>query len=420
MDTLHKFEQLYNEAVSTYQNQLPLCAAENVVSPFSKIMLTSSLQEKYLLGASSKYQENNFLGSDKLFEFNILLNQLCLRLYGAKYADARTLSGINAVTSLLMSLFEVGDIVFISNDEYGGHTSIKKICKRLGIKTRYIPYDYDNLDIDYKQLNEELMKENVKGVLVCLSDILFQPSLEKIELPEDCILLYDATQTLGLIAGKENKNPFDYFESSDDNFIMFGAAHKTLPGVTCGLILTNNPILLQKYESINPDYLRNTHFHHILSLITTLIEFEKFGKEYSKNIRQMVESLSVRLLSGGFTLISGERCSETHQIWLSFPNQLELNIFYEACCRYGISVTKREKKVYNDFGIRIGLQEIARYKWDNNIIDTIAIILTLIKKNMPSEEITKHVDIFVKSNRTINYTFSEVETDKFKQNLHDS
>ncbi|HEM5103033.1 TPA: aminotransferase class I/II-fold pyridoxal phosphate-dependent enzyme, partial [Streptococcus suis] len=178
MDTLWKFKQLYNDAIFTYQNQLPLCAAENVVSPFSKIMLSSSLQEKYLLGASSTYQENNFLGSSKLFEFNLFLNELCLRLYGAKYADARTLSGINAVTSLLMSLFEIGDTVYISSDEYGGHTSIKKICRRLGIKTKYIPYDYNKLDIDYDQLNKALTKENVKGILICLSDILFQPQLE--------------------------------------------------------------------------------------------------------------------------------------------------------------------------------------------------------------------------------------------------
>lgn len=419
MDTLHKFEQLYNEAVSTYKNQLPLCAAENVVSPFSKIMLSSSLQEKYLLGASSTYQENNFLGSDKLFEFNIFLNQLCSELYGAKYADARTLSGINAVTSLLMTLFEVGDIIYISSDEYGGHTSIKKICRRLGIITRYIPYDYDKLDFDYEQLNNALTEENPKGILICLSDVLFQPKLEMIDLPEDCILLYDATQTLGLIAGKENKNPFEHFNSRNDNFIMFGATHKTLPGVTCGLILTNNPTLLQKYETINPDYLRNTHFHHILSLITTLIEFEKFGKAYSQNIRYMNERLSQKLLQSGFNLVGGERCSETHQIWISFSNQNELIAFFEACCHYGISVTKREKKIYNDFGIRIGLQEIARYNWEIDIIETIAIIFTAIKNNMPSEEITKHVNNFLNAKRTLNYTFSEAQVNHFKKSLHD-
>lgn len=420
MDTLWKFKQLYNDAIFTYQNQLPLCAAENVVSPFSKIMLSSSLQEKYLLGASSTYQENNFLGSSKLFEFNLFLNELCLGLYGAQYADARTLSGINAVTSLLMALFEEGDIVYISSDEYGGHTSIKKICRRLGIITRYIPYDYNKLDFDYDQLNKALIEENANGILVCLSDILFQPDLEKIILPKDCILLYDATQTLGLIAGKENKNPFEYFNKSDDNFIMFGATHKTLPGVTCGLILTNNPLLLQKYEAINPDFLRNTHFHHILSLITTLIEFEKFGNAYSQNIRQMVKGLSKKLTRNGFILVGDERYSETHQIWLSFPNQIELDTFFEVCCHYGISVTKREKKIYNDFGIRIGLQEIARYNWEIDIIDTIATILTAIKNNMPSDEITKHVDTFLKAKRTMNYTFSEVQVNQFKQSLHDS
>ena len=94
--------------------------------------------------------------------------------------------------------------------------------------------------------------------------------------------------------------------------------------------------------------------------------------------------------------------------------------FFEACCHYGVSVTKREKKIYNDFGIRIGLQEIARYNWEIDIIGTIATILTAIKNNMPSDEITKHVDNFLKAKRTLNYTFSEEQVNQFKQSLHDS
>ncbi|MCW1073431.1 hydoxy methyltransferase, partial [Streptococcus anginosus] len=78
-----------------------------------------------------------------------------------------------------------------------------------------------------------------------------------------------------------------------------------------------------------------------------------------------------------------------------------------------------EKKVYNDFGIRIGLQEIARYNWETDIIETIAIIFTAIKNNMPSEEITKHVNNFLNAKRTLNYTFSEAQVNHFKKSLHD-
>ena len=55
-------------SISTQENKLlPLCAAENVVSPFSKIPLDTFLQEKYIMGGVMQYQnESNFVGSKKL------------------------------------------------------------------------------------------------------------------------------------------------------------------------------------------------------------------------------------------------------------------------------------------------------------------------------------------------------------------
>lgn len=47
-------------------------------------------------------------------------------------------------------------------------------------------------------------------MLICPSDILFQPSLQNLEVSEDFIIIYDATQTLGLIASKSNSNPFHF------------------------------------------------------------------------------------------------------------------------------------------------------------------------------------------------------------------
>ena len=61
-----------------------------------------------------------------------------------------------------------------------------------------------------------------------------------------------------------------------------GATHKTLPGPTCGLIMTNNLKLAQQFDTlINPDYLRNSQLHHIFSLILTLMEI---GNLWRKSI----------------------------------------------------------------------------------------------------------------------------------------
>ena len=146
------FDQLVEFSTSLVQQEnkmLPLCAAENIVSPFSKIPLDTFLQEKYIMGGTISYQDNNnFIGSKKLFQLYNLLNLQCKKLFGCQYSDARTLSGVNAVTTLLMSLFSSGDTIFISSEECGGHGSMPKICHRLGIRTIELPYDFNNYDFD--------------------------------------------------------------------------------------------------------------------------------------------------------------------------------------------------------------------------------------------------------------------------------
>ena len=56
--------------ISNQENKLlPLCAAENVASPFSKIPLDTFLQEKYIMGGVMEYQNHsNFVGKQKAIQ----------------------------------------------------------------------------------------------------------------------------------------------------------------------------------------------------------------------------------------------------------------------------------------------------------------------------------------------------------------
>lgn len=401
------------------KNLLPLCAAENVMSPFCKIPLDSFLQEKYIMGGTITYQkDNNFIGSDKLYNIYSLLTAQCKKMYHSDYADARTLSGVNAVTSLLMSLFTAGDKILISSEACGGHGSMPKICNRLGIKTEEIPYGYDANDFDYKKTNQMIQSQNPDGILICLSDIIRMPQLHKFDLSSGCILIFDATQILGLIATGKLDNPMDWY-SENDNFILMGATHKTLAGPTCGLIMTKNLSLARKFDSlINPDYLRNNQLHHILSLILSLMELEIYGAEYTDRIVSNANILADCLSMCGFNVIKADKFyTYTHQLFVSMPLK-DAQFIYEECARYGISINLRNKPIYRDCGLRIGTQQISRYNWSFPEMQTIAQILEgIYNSSLSPDYLCDSIDK-LSQRKNIYYTFDKSLYDIIYNVLH--
>lgn len=403
---------IYKNIAVSNEKQIPLCAAENIISSYVRKPLTSFIHEKYILGGISKYDPyNNFLGSENLFELYNLLNRQCSDIFNSKYADARTLSGINALITLLMSLFEQGDRVLITDSEYGGHSSLKKICDRLGLQNDVIPYDYKKMDFDYDKLNKIIKEKDVDGIIVCLSDMIKQPELKNICLREKTILIYDATQILGFIASKDIENPFDWF-SDEQNFILMGATHKTLPGPTCGLIMARNLELCSRFDKkVNPDFLRNTQLHHVLSLIFALTEFDEFGEMYMRDIVNNVNHLSFFLLEKGFEII---RCdggfSKTHQIFIRIANNYKK--YLDDLSRNNISVTARKRKIFNNSGIRIGLQAVSRFGWQKDEMEKISIIFKNILLNENFKE-TKEIINELSAKKTIKYTFEKQEGDNW-------
>lgn len=416
------FDNLVNlcAELSTNENKLlPLCAAENVLSPFSKIPLDTFLQEKYIMGGVINYQqESNFVGSKNLYKIYELLSLQCNKLYGCKYADARTLSGVNAVMTLLMSLFSSGDTILISSEECGGHGSMPKICHRLGINTIEMPYNYDIYDFNYKEINEILRKEEINGILICLSDIIIMPQLNKIDLPKECVLIFDATQILGLIATNNMKNPLQWF-TDKQKFILMGATHKTLPGPTCGLIMTNNLDLANQFDTlINPDYLRNSQLHHIFSLILTLMELEIYGEQYCFSVINNANFLATELVKYNFDIIKvAPKYTYTHQIFISMLEN-DARKFYNKCLDYGVSINLRNKELYKTCGLRVGTQEISRYGWNEKEMFTIAKILRDIRDNEYfSQDISDRINK-ISLNKKICYTFDENYYNKLYTRLH--
>lgn len=176
-----------------------------------------------------------------------------------------------------MSLLKNTDSVLITTPDQGGHASIPIILEKLGVNYEAIPYDYDNYQINYKELNNLCKSGLYKFLIFCQSDIINPPDMSKISLPDSMGIIYDGTQTLGLIAAGVLENPLEYI----NNIVLIGGTHKTLPAPACGLIMTNCSNYQQQLQkNITPNYLRNTQPNHIAALLLALIEQENFGKSY--------------------------------------------------------------------------------------------------------------------------------------------
>lgn len=372
---LDEYNQLCKDFKQFENMVIPLCAAENYVSDFCMKPLISNFEGKYSFIES--LGNNSFIGGEYVERLNILLKKQCKIMFGANYTNAETLTGINCFTVCAMSLLSPEDIVLVTTPEQGGHASIPIILNTIRIKYEPVPYDYLSYQIDYQKLNELCQSHKYSYIIFCQSDVINPPDLKQINIPENMGIIYDSTQTLGMIATGITPNPL----AASNNVILIGGSHKTLPAPSCGLIMTNNELYEEKLQKhITPDYLRNTQPNHSASLLLALIEQEECGYEYQKLIVHTANLLGTELTHLGFSLakLNQETFTSTHQLFLLMSEE-ETNTFYLTARQYNITLNRKHKKLFNNDGIRIGTQQIARYNWNKYDIEVLAQLLYYIK-----------------------------------------
>ncbi len=387
-DTIQELVNLTQSFESYYRMTLPLCAAENVVSTFVNIPLSMGFQERYIVGNTYSYEEgDNFIGSSYLLPFYQMISDKCKSIFRAKYTDARTLTGMNCLMMVLTALSKSGDKILILGSSAGGHASVKPIAERLGLLVEEVPFDYDQQDLDYQKLNNQLETDSVAFVLLAPSDIIHPFHVEKMD-TRKTTLLYDVSQMLGLIGADLISNPLD----SISNCVIFGGTHKTFPGPACGIIMTNDEGIHERLErTINPIYIRHTQMHQKVSLLFALVEFEVMGKAYQEHIVELSNSLAEELDKLGFSVGRADsQCwSRTHEVFL-YTSKEQMDCIYNNALQFGITLNKKKKRLFRGYGIRLGTQEIARYGWPASSMKCVAdIIFELGKEEVDQDRIQK-------------------------------
>lgn len=409
---IQELVNLTESFITYYDRTLPLCAAENVISPFANIPLSMGFQERYIVGNTYSFSEqDNFIGSSYLLPFYQMISDQCFKLFGAKYSDARTLTGMNCLMMVLSALSEIGDNILNLGASAGGHASVKPIAERLGLNVGDVPFDFEKQDINYEKLNQQLKDKNIKFVLLAPSDIIRPFEIQKIDTTKTTVL-YDASQLLGLIAGGVIENPIKTIE----NMVMFGGTHKTFPGPASGLILTNSEELHKRLEtSINPIYIRHTQMHQKVSLLFAMIEFETFGKSYQEHIVELSNMLSAELEERGFNVgkVDDNKYTSTHEVFI-YTDKETMEYIFENSIRFGVTLNKKKKELFYGYGIRLGTQEIARYGWPKDSMKAIAEIIHEI--SLPDVDEGKVQRLLSgMPPKKIQYTFDDATSAYFKR-----
>lgn len=303
-----------------------------------------------------------------------------------------------------MSMIDKNSKILITDPASGGHGSLPKLCRNYGIPYEPIPYNYSTMQIDHEKLNDLLRNmDGISYLFFCQSDIIQPPDLSQIILPNNVGIIYDATQTLGLIAGGVLPNPLDQLK----NIVLIGGTHKTFPGVTCGYVATNSDEIIQRVnQDISPNFLRNVQVNNITSVCLSMIEMLQIGENYANNIIYVANALGRALTKRGIYVksISDEIFTKTHQIYIGTGNY-NIDDTYANFRKYGITLNKRNTSYIT--GFRIGVQEIARYGFEEHIDELAELIRLVINEPYKEKEILE-LKAYLAKFKTDKYTIDNI------------
>ena len=406
---LNKAYDLSKDFKEYHERALPLCAAENVISPFANLPLGFGFQERYIMNNTYSFNmDDNFIGCEKLFPYYQMISDSCERIFGAKYTDPRPFTGMQTLDMITKTICKPGDKMMILDKKHGGHASVKPVVERLGVKVYSAPYNLEEYDLDYEVANKMIKEERIGYVLLAPSDLIKPLNVEKID-TTNCVLLWDCSQLMGLIAGGLCSNPLRTMK----NIVMFGGTHKTFPGPASGLIMTNEKYLHDMMEKeINPKFLRHSQMHQKICLLFALLEFEQFGDRYMSHMVHCSNYLGQKLRDYGFDIADWHGLiSQTHQVFIRCSKE-EMDLIYDNAYKCEVTLNKKHKDLFLGYGIRLGTQEIARYDWNDEALDKCAYaVKELANPNINIEEILDIVHRLPP--KTVHYTFPEDVYERF-------
>jgi len=398
-----------------YFEKLNLVASENVSSANVRYALQSDLNHRYAIPPEGQRDPAiwDYPNQSTIHKIIAETEDIACELFHAKKADTSPLSGNQIAAIMLSSLLEQGDTFLSVGPKCGGHFTTEKLAQERGYNRIDLPYDLDVGSIDVEQTADIVAQTGAKLIFLDASMILFPYPVRELReaLGDDVIISYDASHTLGMIAGKAFQSPLE--EGAD---FLHGSTHKSLWGPQKGIILSaqspeNSKIAAKVFSSIVPLFVSNAHPHHIAALGIALEESRDYGAQFAQNTVRNARILGDTLKKHGVEVCFPERgYTECHQIIVKIGTKAEGQDAFRKLESANINVNAISVPFSSsdEYGLRIGLSEITR----RGIVgeETLKIgtlIADAIQNKRPIEEIRNDVIHISRAHKDIHYTNSE-------------
>jgi glycine hydroxymethyltransferase len=286
-----------------------LLPSENAVSPRARSFLSSDLAGRYTLPVREPFHgesiDNSYGGTKYTDEVEALGNAAAARLFRAKHATLRPLSGHIAAMSAMVPLLPKGSKILAIAPDQGGYDGYAPgfLPALFGWEVRPLPADGPGFSVEGEAAADEIRRERPTAVVLGQSFFLFPyPMAPIVEAAHSvgALVLYDGSHVLGLIAGGEFQDPLK--EGAD---VLFGSTHKSFPGPQGGLLVTDRTDL---FEQIDPALVwrvfDNAHWNRIAGVAQTVLELERVGVEYARTVVKNSQALGRALHDQGLPIVA--------------------------------------------------------------------------------------------------------------------
>jgi len=339
-----------------------LLASENAVSPVARRYLGSDLAGRYTLPITTEFEgetlDNSYTGTRYTDQIESLANAAAARLFRARFATTRPLSGHLAALSALVPLLPKGARLLAIAPNEGGYDGYAPgfVPAIFGYTVRPLPATGPGHRVEEGAAVETIRREKPSAVVLGQSFFLFPYPLRAIaEAAHEvgALVFYDASHVLGLVAGGEFQDPLR--EGAD---VVYGSTHKSFPGPQGGLLVTDREDLFAQLDpALVWRIFDNAHWNRIAGLAQTLLELERCGREYATTVVANAQALGRALSERGLPLVAeAEGFTRSHQLHIDRPR-----LRASAGVGGGELARRLERqRLLIDLGGRIGTAEAAR------------------------------------------------------------
>ena len=358
-----------------FANSIPLIASENVPSPAVRETIISDFGNRYAEGWPGERVYAGCIYIDNV-EFECM--RLATKLYRAKFADVRPISGVVANLAVYSAFTNPGDIMIAPSIPAGGHISHGKKEHSgtaglvHGLEIEFYPFDTQEMTIDVDATKKKIKRLKQEGRLPKMA--MFGGSLFLFPHPVKELadfmksykmhINYDAAHVAGLIAGRRFQDPLR--EGADT---MTMSTHKTLFGPQGGLVLGSSDHEEPIKKATFPGLTSSHHIHHMAAKAVAFAEALEFGRSYADQILKNAKALAEALSAAGFTVLGESRgFTKSHQIAVNVLDYSDGGKV-EAILEQANIIVNRQlipgdikagRNYFHPGGIRLGVSEITR------------------------------------------------------------